>query len=267
MNAPAGHAAIELGLKGINSTVNHREASAETALAYAAMQIRLGRADAILAGGGDTISPFFFTVLERFKALSPQDAGEEMARPLDRQRNGPVIGEGATLLCLESLESAHARGATIHGEIAGWGMASSPAPANDWPDDPAGLILAMQKAMRMAAVDPTDVQAVFAAASGGIRSDRLEARALDHVFEQRPRPVVTAVKGALGENFASGGVRTAALAMAMQEDKVPPTLGVASPILSLDVVTSGARQMDVGCGLVNGCASSGTFVSLVLRKI
>ena len=72
MNAPAGHAAIELGLRGINSTVNHREASAETALAYAAMQIRLGRADTILAGGGDTISPFFITVLERFRALSPR---------------------------------------------------------------------------------------------------------------------------------------------------------------------------------------------------
>lgn len=270
MNAPAGHAAIELGLKGINSTVNHREASAETALAYAAMQIRLGRADVILAGGGDTISPFFITVLERFRALSPQGGGEEMARPFDRNRNGPVIGEGAALLCLESLDSALERGARIYGEIAGWGMASAPAPVNDWPDDPAGMILAMQKAMTMAAVSPAEIDAVFAAASGGVRSDRLEARALDHIFGQvgQPsRPVVTAIKGALGENFASGGIRSAALALAMHDGRVPPTLGLASSILTLDVVTSKARKMDVCYGLINGCASSGTFVSLLLRKM
>jgi 3-oxoacyl-[acyl-carrier-protein] synthase II len=267
MNAPAGHAAIELGLKGINSTVNHREASAETAIAYAAMQVRQGRADAILAGGGDTLSPFFFAVLERFRALSPQGGGEEVARPFDRHRNGPVVGEGAALLCLESLESARARGATIYGEIAGWGMASAPAPTNDWPDDPTGMILAMQKAMTMAAVPPANIDAVCAAASGGIRSDRLEARALDHVFGQRPQPVVTAIKGTLGENFASGGVRTAALALAMHGGMVPPTLGLTSSILSLDVVKSVARKMDVNCGLVNACASSGTFVSLLLRKI
>lgn len=270
MNAPAGHAAIELGLKGINSTVNHREASAETALAYAAMQVRLGRADLILAGGGDTISPFFITVLERFRALSPQGGGEEMARPLDRNRNGPVIGEGAALLCLESMESALARGATIYGEIAGWGMASAPAPVNDWPDDPAGMILAMQKAMTMGAVSPADIDVVFAAASGGVRSDRLEARALDHLFGpvgQGPQPVVTAVKGATGENFASGGLRSAALALALHDGMVPPTVGLTSSILDLDVVTSAARNMDGHVGLVNGCASSGTFVSLLVRKI
>lgn len=267
MNAPAGHAAIELGLKGINSTVNHREASAETAIAYAAMQVRLGRADVILAGGGDILSPFFLTVLESFKALSPQGGGEEAARPFDRHRNGPVVGEGAALLCLESLESARSRGAAIHGEIAGWGMAGAPSPTNDWPDDPAGMILAMQKAMTMAAVPPANIDAVYAAASGGIRLDRLEARALDHVFGQRPRPVVTAIKGTLGENFASGGVRTAALALAMHGGMVPPTLGLTSSILSLDVVKSVARKMDVNRGLVNACASSGTFVSLLLRKI
>ncbi len=267
MNAPAGHAAIELGLKGINSTVNHREASAETAIAYAAMQIRQGRADAILAGGGDTLSPFFMAVLERFRALSPQGGGEEMARPFDRHRNGPVIGEGAALLCLESCESARRRGATVLGEIAGWGLASGPAPCNDWPADPAGMIRAMQTAMSMGAVGPDDIDAVFAAASGGVRADDLEARALDHVFAERSRPVVTAVKGALGENFASGGIRAAALALAMQSGMVPPTLGLTASILRLEAVTSTARQMAVGCGLVTGCASGGTFVSLLLRKL
>ncbi len=262
MNAPAGHAAIELGLKGINSTVNHREASGEAALAFAALQIRLGRADAILAGGGDTISPFFITVLDRFGALSTDDT----VRPLDKHRNGLVLGEGAALLCLESLESATKRGAIIYGEIAGWGLAGSPSPANDWPNDAAGMILAMQKAMEMAKVPPADIQAVFSAAGGGVSADALEAGALEQVFKSSDRPVVTAVKGALGETFSSGGMRTAALAMALQEGRVPPTLGLSAPILSLDVVTSSAREMVVDCGLVNGCAFGGTFASILVKK-
>ncbi len=267
MNAPAGHAAIELGLRGVNTTLNHREASAEAAVAYAAGQIQQGHADVLLAGGGDILSPFLITVLERFMALSPQDGAQEQARPFDRHRNGPVAGEGAGLLCLESLDSARARGAAIFCEIAGWGMSSAPAPANDWSDDPAGPLLAMQKAAAMAGVRPTDIDTVFAAASGGIRSDRLEARALEQFFSGDRQPVVTAVKGALGEGFASGGIRAAALALSIHDGIVPPTLGLTSPMIALDVAKTAARSLTVRYGLVNACASGGTFTALVLGKM
>ena len=267
MNAPAGHAAIELGLRGINTTVNHREASAETAIAYAAMQIRQGRADVVLAGGGDILSPFFFTVLERFMALSPQDGGEERARPFDRHRNGPVAGEGAGLLCLESLESARSRGATIYCEIAGWGMSSAPAPATDWPDDPAGLVLAMQKALAMAGVRPADIDTISAAANGGVRSDLLEAQALEQLFKGGHPPAVTAIKGAIGENFASGGIRAASMALSIHDGIVPPTLGLTSPMIALDAVKAASREISVNHGLVNACASGGTFAALVLKRV
>ena len=266
MNAPAGHAAIELGLRGINTTVNHREASAETAIAYAATQIRQGRADVVLAGGGDILSPFFLTVLERFMALSPQDGGEEQARPFERDRNGPVAGEGAGLLCLESLESARSRGATVYCELAGWGMSGAPAPTNDWPDDPAAMVSAMQKAMAMGDVRPGDIDTISAAASGGIRSDRLEARALEQLFEGGQQPAVTALKGAMGENFASGGIRSAAMALSIHHGIVPPTPGVENPISSIDVVSAKSRKMNTNHGLINACASGGTFVSLLLKK-
>lgn len=266
MNAPAGHTAIELGLQGINSTVNHREASAETALAYAAMQIRQNRADLLLAGGGDILSPFFLTVLERFRALSPQDNGEERSRPFDRHRNGPVAGEGAGLICIESLESARSRGASVYCELTGWGMGSAPAPANDWPDDPAGMVLAMKRATAMAGLQADRINAVSAAANGGIRSDRLEARALELFFNHHRRPVLTAVKGALGEGFASGGIRAAAMALSVQADIVPPVLGLCDPIVSLDAVQGSTRQVSVSHGLINACASGGTFAALVFSK-
>ncbi len=266
MNAPAGHAAIELGLLGINTTLNHREASAETAIAYASSQITQGRADVLLAGGGDILSPFFFTVLERFMALSPQNDTDERARPFDRNRNGPVAGEGAGLLCLESLPSARSRGATIYCEIVGWGMSGSPAPANDWPNDPAGPVMAMQKAMAMAGVRPAEIDTVSAAASGGVKSDRLEARALEQVFNDAKTPAITSIKGAIGESFASGGIRAAAMALSIHEGIVPPTLGLASPITALDVVKAAGREMTVSHGLVNACASGGTFVTLLFSR-
>ena len=99
MNAPAGHAAIELGVRGVNTTVNHREASAETALAYAAAEIARSRADVVLAGGGDIISEFYFNVLTHFRTLSPRDGGPEGIRPFDAQRNGIIVGEGAGVVC------------------------------------------------------------------------------------------------------------------------------------------------------------------------
>ena len=138
MNAPAGHAAVELGVRGVNATVNHREASSEGALAMGADTVARGRADVILAGGGDVFSEFCFEVLNQFRMLSPLDGGKEGIRPFDVQRNGTMAGEGFGVLCLEALDSARARGVPIYCEITGWGMAGAPAPPIGWPADAGG---------------------------------------------------------------------------------------------------------------------------------
>jgi 3-oxoacyl-[acyl-carrier-protein] synthase II len=269
MNAPAGHAAIELGFRGINSTVNHHEASAETAIAYAAAEIRRDRAEVMLAGGADIMSEFCFAVLNRFRALSPTNAAPEGARPLDERRNGPVMGEGAGILCLEALEHALDRGAVPYCEITGWGLSAAPAPHNDWPAEPRGPVLAMQRALAAAGAEPADIGYVCAAANGGIKLDRLEAAALQEVFsrQQAQGPRVGSIKGAVGESFSSGGIRAAAMALSLRDDVVPPTLGLAAPITSLPVATNQKISARVGAALVNGFSSGGTFVSLVLKKV
>lgn len=268
MNAPAGHAAIELGVRGVNSTVNHREASAETAIAFAASDIRKGRADAILAGGVEILSEFFFEILTYFKALSPDDGGAEGARPFDAHRNGPVVGEGAGILCLESLENAEARGARPLCEVLGWGMSSAPAPPNDWPSDPRGPALAMEKAIQSAGLAPADIDAVSASANGGRNLDRLEADALAEVFgEAQGTPLVTSIKGAVGESFSSGGIRSAAMALSLREGVFPPTLGLARPIRDLPFVKDKSRFASATIGMVNGFSSGGTFTSLILKRI
>ena len=267
MNAPAGHAAVELGVRGVNATVNHRETSCEEALAYGADTVARGRADVILAGGGDVISEFSYEVLNHFRLLSPLKGGLEKLRPFDRDRNGTIVGEGVGVLCLEDMEKARARGAVIYCEIAGWGMSGAPAPAVGWPNDPAGPILALKRALASAEIPAARIDAVCAAADGGRQLDQLENDALETVFGHDGQgPLVMAVKGALGENFASGGLRTVAMALAMHQKQLPPILGLENPMSALNFVRSPQKLEKLAYGLLNGIASGGTFASLILRR-
>jgi 3-oxoacyl-[acyl-carrier-protein] synthase II len=267
MNAPAGHAAIELGFRGINTTVNHREVSAETAIAYAAAEIRRGRADAMLAGGADLFSPFFMEIMSRFRMLSPLDGRSAAARPYDRRRNGTVLGEGAGILCLESRERALARGAVPYCEIAGWGLSAAPAPPTDWPRETRGPVLALERALAAAGITPPQVGAVCGAANGGRRLDRLETEALAAVFGEGPgAPWITSLKGALGESFSSGGIRAAAMALSLQDGILPPTLGLDQPLAPLNFVREQQPSPQLEWGLVNGFASGGTFAVLALKR-
>jgi len=268
MNAPAGHTSIELGFRGINSTVNHHEASAETAIAYAAAEIKRGSADVMLAGGADIMSEFFFEILTNFRALSPVNGGPEGARPFDSLRNGPVVGEGAGILCLETMEHARARGANAYCEIAGWGLSAAPSPLNDWPSDPKGPVLAITRALESAQTTPGEIDYISASANGGRKLDRLEAEALSAVFDgEKQRPLISSIKGALGESFSSGGIRAAAMAMSIKEKVIPPTLGLKNPIKSLQFVLNKKKEAQINCGLVNGFSSGGTFAVIAMRRI
>jgi len=268
MNAPAGHTSIELGFRGLNSTVNQREASAETAIAYAADAVCRGRADIMFAGGTEILSEFFFRVLLNFKAVSPVGGEEEGVRPFDMRRNGPVAGEGAGVLCLETRSAAEARGATPYCEIAGWGMSSAPAPPTDWPTDARGPVLAMKRALAAANITPAEIDYVSASANGGNRLDALEADALAQVFGGTAAgPYVGSAKGALGESFSSGGIRAAAMALAIRDRVIPPTVGLKEPIGALRFVTDKKKEVPIRFGLVNGFSSGGTFVSLVLSSV
>jgi 3-oxoacyl-[acyl-carrier-protein] synthase II len=268
INAPAGHAAIELGVRGVNITVNHREVSAETAMAHAAAEIARGRADLVLTGGGDIISDFFFNVLTRFRTLSPQNGGAERIRPFDVQRNGIIVGEGAGIVCLESLESAGARGADPYCEIAGWGLSAAPAGPNDWPKDACGPSLAMTRALAAAHIDPGMIDHVCAAANGGRRADRIEAEALSTVFSSAGhQPRVSSIKGSLGEGFSSGGIRAAALALSIRNRTLPPTLGLSRPLLPLNYVLKAKGKIAIRYGLLNGVSSGGTFAAIIMKQI
>lgn len=267
MNAPAGHASIELGFRGINTTINHQAVSAETAMVYAAMEIRRGAADVVLAGGADILSPFFYEAIGRFRALSPTDGGAEGARPFDLNRNGPVMGEGCGIICLEAAERARERGASPYCRISGWGLSSSPSAPTQWPCDTKGFMIALNHALRMSGVSPSQLDCIQAAASGGTEPDALEAEAYERLLGGHDAgPLITSLKGATGEIFAGGGIRAAALALSIREGTVPPAVGLAAPMSRLPFVIVEARRRPVKRALLSGISFGGTYACLLFEK-
>ena len=271
LNAPAGHASLELGFRGINTTVNHNATSGESAIVYAAMELQRGTADVVLAGGADILSEFFFETLIHFGAVSPhgnKSGQEEGARPFDVKRNGPVAGEGCGIICLELLEHALERGVEPYCEITGWGMSSAPSKATDWPTDGRGVTIAMNKALKMAGKTAPEIDVIQAAANGGKNPDAIEAEALMKIFGADNGPLlVTSVKGALGESFSSGGVRACALAMSIRERKVAPTLGLTEPIAPFLFASGQSQEVNIRHGMMNAVSHGGTNVSIIMSRV
>jgi 3-oxoacyl-[acyl-carrier-protein] synthase II len=265
MNAPAGHTSIELGLRGINTTFNHNGAAAETALAYAAAEVGRGRADAVICGGSDVMSRFFHEALCRFWALSGSRGGSEAARPFDRDANGFAPGEAAGVVVVERIDDALARGRRPYAELSGWGLTSTPASITDWPADSDGAVRCLEQALDMAGLAPGDVDAVWASANGNPKLDRMEADALARVFGQWGVKVA-AVKGALGESFSSGGLRTALAALSLVRGQLPPAVGAARPIDGVDLVLAPQEGLDPRAALVTGLAAGGTNAAVVLKR-
>jgi 3-oxoacyl-[acyl-carrier-protein] synthase II len=147
-------------------------------------------------------------------------------------------------------------------------MSSSRSTPTDWPNDATGVNLAVMRALKFAGLTPGDVDMIQAAGNGGKNPDAIEADAYLHLFgSEKKTPVVSSVKGALGESFSSGGIRASALALSISNGIVPPTLGLVDPIARLSFVMGKARNMDIRNGLVNAVSYGGTNVSVVMRKM
>ncbi|HPD56228.1 MAG TPA: beta-ketoacyl-[acyl-carrier-protein] synthase family protein [Smithellaceae bacterium] len=264
MNAPAGHASIELGFRGVNTTVTHYAVSAEIAIAYALEEIRRGTADFILAGGVDILSKFYYESLTRFHALSPAGGGKEGSRPFDQARNGFVASEGCGILCLESMESARQRGRDYYCEIKGFGLGSSICGPTQWPRESDGIEKTINRALKNAEIIAAEIDAVCAAANGGRDLDIVEAKSYENIFKDVPKkPAITALKGALGESFSGGGMRACALALSIKGKTLPPTLGLVNPVRPLNFTVNKQQDIDIKNALLSGISFGGTYAFLV----
>jgi 3-oxoacyl-[acyl-carrier-protein] synthase II len=271
-NAPASLCAIEFGLRGPNVTFNQREASSLAAIIFSVGAIRNGRIGAMVSGGADCVEETFFKVHDRFRALSPmrKERGnvgvhDEAARPFDLRHNGFILGEGGFLLLCESGAAAEHRGARVYGEILGVGVTASRAALNGWPTDSSGLARSMRLALVDARLGPDDIAAVLATANGSPGLDRLEAAAINEVFESR-LVAVASVKGAIGESGAAGAGCLVAGLLSIGEGQIVPTTGFEEPDPTCAVSVSRLPQgASSGNFIVNGVASGGTNCSIVVR--
>jgi 3-oxoacyl-[acyl-carrier-protein] synthase II len=267
-NAAASLCGIELGLRGANVTLNSKEASALAAVAYAASLLESGRARALISGGVDDLENTFFAVHAEFGVLANDEGEGEASRPFDRRRNGFILGTGAFLVVLETTDSARARAAGVHGELAAVAATSAPARLNDWPRDSGELARCMRVALDRANREPRDVAAVFASANSTPVLDRTEAAALAEVFGESTVPV-TALKGALGECGAIGAAGLIAAIGCLRDSVIPPTVGFAQPDPDCPVnVSSQPRSITPRphqVALVNSFASGGASYSAVVR--
>lgn len=214
-NAPAAQIAILCRARGPSVTVCQREAGALQAVGLGAAEVASGRALRAMVGAVDEMTPLLHSLLDRFGALvRPSAAGGEIARPFDRRRAGFVAAEGATVLVLESAESAAGRGARTLARVLAWGSAFDPtAPQVGWGTGHAALGRSLRRGLERAGFGLAGVDRIVSGASGSRAGDRLEALTLRTAWDARPLPPVLAPKGLLGE-YGGGFLGAAVLAAA-----------------------------------------------------
>lgn len=273
VNMGSGYVSMLIGAKGPNLAVVSACATATHAIGEAARAIIHNDADVMIAGGSEAaITPIGYAGFCSMRALSTRnDQPQKASRPFDRDRDGFVMGEGAGVCILESLEHAKRRHARIYCEIAGYGITgdayhmSAPAPEGE------GAARAMSMALRHAKLRPEDVDYINAHGTSTPLGDKCETQAIKTVFGQHAyRLAVSSTKSMTGHLLgAAGGIETAVCALAIRDQVVPPTINYETPDpdCDLDYVPNAARQMKVSVCVNNSLGFGGHNASLVVKRL
>jgi 3-oxoacyl-(acyl-carrier-protein) synthase len=269
-NAPAAWIGIEHDICGPNLSYSTACSSSAVAIGEAWLRIARGDLDLALAGGAE--APLAFGALKAWEALhtlASIDTENPAAscKPFAANRSGMVLGEGAAMLILESMDQALARGACVHGEILGYGLATDSAHITRPTVE--GQSRAMRAALQSAALPPEDIDAINAHGTGTPANDGIETAALKAVFGAHSgQLLISATKSMHGHLLGAAGALECALSLlAMQQHVALPTmhLTTADPACDLDYVANAAREgIAIGRMLSNSFAFGGTNVALVL---
>ncbi|MEB3197510.1 MAG: beta-ketoacyl-ACP synthase II [Candidatus Sericytochromatia bacterium] len=272
-NMAAGHVAIALGAKGPNTCPVTACASGSHAIGDAFEILRRGAADVMVAGGAESvITPLGMASFAAARALSSRDVPPaEASCPFDARRDGFVMGEGAGVVLLETLDHALSRGARIYAELVGYGLSAdafhmtAPDPAGE------GLTRAMRSALQSAGLDPAQVDHINAHGTSTPLNDVVETRAVKAVFgEHAPRIPVSAIKSMTGHLLgAAGGIEAVATVLSIAHGCLPPTINLQEPDpeCDLDYVPRQARQQPVRVAMSNSMGFGGHNASLVFRGL
>ncbi|MEW6215360.1 MAG: beta-ketoacyl-ACP synthase II [Nitrospirota bacterium] len=272
INLASGQISIKFGARGPNSAVATACATGSHSIGDAYKIIQRGDADAMIAGGTEAvITPLGIGGFNAMKALSTKnDEPEKASRPFDVDRDGFVMGEGAGIMILESLESALGRGTKIYAEIVGYGMTAdahhitSPAPAGE------GAARCMTMALRDGGVKHSGVDYINAHGTSTKYGDELESNAIKTVFgEHAYKVAISSTKSMTGHLLgAAGGVEAVISVLSIYNDIVPPTINLNNPDpeCDLDYVPHKSRKMTVNYALSNSFGFGGTNACILFKK-
>lgn len=271
-NMGAAQVAITYGFKGCNVVVTSACASSNNAIGDAYRVLKHGGADMILTGGTEApITPLAVAGFCAMKAMSTRNAEPQSASsPFDAARDGFVMGEGAALLVLETLEHARGRGARIYGEIVGYGAScdayhiTAPDPVGE------GAILAMKMALSDAGLKPEDVGYINAHGTSTPLGDKLETLAIKQVFGQWAyKLAVSSTKSMTGHLLgAAGGVEAVVSVLSLLDGVLPPTINLKNPDpeCDLDYVPNKARKSQADAALSNSFGFGGHNATLIFKR-
>lgn len=271
-DSAAGNLAIRIGARGPNMALATACASGTNALGEAAEMIRRGAADVMVAGASEAgIAALTMAGMNVMTALSTRnDEPERASRPFDKDRDGFLMGEGAGVLILESLEYAQARGANILCEFTGYGTSDDAHHISAPAENGAGAAISMSLAMKDAGLAATDIHYINAHGTSTQLNDKSETAAIKTVFgEQAYKIPVSSTKSMTGHLLgASGALEGVVCALAIMNGIVPPTINYETPdpVCDLDYVPNQPRKLNVGNVMSNSFGFGGHNATLILSR-
>jgi len=272
VNLAAGHISIRFTCKGPSSAPATACATGAHAIGDAFKVIQRDDADVMCAGGTEAVvTPLAVGGFAAMRALSTRnDDPLHASRPWDLNRDGFVMGEGAGVLLIEERERAIARGAKIYCELTGYGMSSDAYHITSPSEDGSGMINVMNRALKDAGLQPSDIDYINAHGTSTPLGDKAETLAIKGVFgEHAYKLAVSSTKSMTGHLLgAAGGLEAAVSALVVKEDILPPTINYETPDpdCDLDYVPNQARPQQVRHVLSNSFGFGGTNATLVFSK-
>lgn len=268
-NGAAGMIAIDYGIQGPSTTITTACAAGSDAVGHAFRAIRRGELDVVLAGGSESIiTHVAIGGFEQARATSSLES--KTPRPFDRERDGLVVGEGAGMLVLESLEHAHARGATILGELAGYGQTTDAYHITAPAEGGQGAARAITLALKDAGVGPGEVDYISAHGTATDLNDKYETMAIKAALGDAAAMVpISSTKSMTGHIMgATGAIESIFCLLAIRDDILPPTINysIPDPDCDLDYVPNEARPGRVRVAMNNAFGFGGHNAVLVFKE-
>ena len=270
-NMAAGNIGIQFGLKGKNINVVTACATGTHSIGEAFRSIQYGEADVMVAGGAEaSITPIGIAGFAALTALNTTEDPKRASIPFDKERNGFIMGEGAGIVVLESLEHAKARGAKIYAEVGGYGATCDAYHITSPAEDGSGAAKAMEVAIADAGMKPEDVDYVNAHGTSTHHNDLFETKAIklalgEHAYEVKVNSTKSMVGHLLG---AAGGVEFIACVKSIEDGYVHVTAGleVDDEECDLDYTKGQGVSMDVNCAISNSLGFGGHNATLLVKK-